>query len=196
MRCFNEIKALRSSDGEYCYNEEVLKFETIIFFKRLYIKYASSMRRFPIQNMLSILEPDLLDSIGRIPSYQKVYNALFDMAPLKALAVDRLHAQFYQSQWNIVGEPLVCMVKRVFKGANQTSFVGGRNIMDNVIIAQEVVHSMQHKKGKKGWMAIKIDMEKDYDKLIWEFIEDTLLDAQIPETLVHVIMQCATFASM
>lgn len=48
---------------------------------------------------------------------------------------------------------------------NQTSFVGGRHIMDNVVIAQEVVHLMQIKKGKRRWMAIKIDMEKAYDRL-------------------------------
>lgn len=33
---------------------------------------------------------------------------------------------------------------------NQTSFVSGRNIMDNVVVAQEVIHSMRNRKGKKG----------------------------------------------
>lgn len=42
---------------------------------------------------------------------------------------------------------------------NQTSFVGSKNIVDNVVVAQEVVHSVRVKKGKKGWMAIKIDLE-------------------------------------
>ncbi|KAH1072633.1 hypothetical protein J1N35_024961 [Gossypium stocksii] len=128
------------------------------------------------------------------------------MAPFKAPGVDRLHAHFYQSQWNIVGEFLVGMVKRVFEGdniesffnktlivlipkvltkvivnrlkpimsslitANQTSFIGGRNIMDNVIIDQKVIHLMWHKKGKNGWMAIKIDMEKAYDRLRWSLM--------------------------
>lgn len=48
---------------------------------------------------------------------------------------------------------------------NQTSFVGGRHIMDNVVIAQEVIHSLRIKRGRTGWMAIKIDMEKAYDLL-------------------------------
>ena len=39
---------------------------------------------------------------------------------------------------------------------NQSSFVAGRNITDNVIIAQEVIHSMRSKKGAEGWMAINV----------------------------------------
>lgn len=35
--------------------------------------------------------------------------------------------------------------------------------MDNVVIAQEVIHLMRTRKGKKGWMALKIDMEKACD---------------------------------
>lgn len=66
---------------------------------------------------------------------------------------------------------------------NQTSFVRGRHIMDNVIIAQEVMYSMRVKKGRKGWMSIKIDLERAYDRLRWGFIEDTLIEAQLPQNL-------------
>lgn len=45
---------------------------------------------------------------------------------------------------------------------NQTSFVGERHIMDNVVVAQEVIQSMRIRKGRKWWMALKIDMEKAY----------------------------------
>lgn len=48
---------------------------------------------------------------------------------------------------------------------SQTSFVGGRHIMDNVIIVQEVIHSMKLRSEKKGWIVLKVDMEKAYDRL-------------------------------
>lgn len=41
---------------------------------------------------------------------------------------------------------------------NQCSFVPSRNSMDNVVIAQEVFHSMRIKKGKKAMIAIKVDL--------------------------------------
>lgn len=79
---------------------------------------------------------------------------------------------------------------------NQTSFVHGKHIMDNVIIAQEVIHSMRICKGKKGWMAIKVDMEKAYDRLRWEFIRDTLKEADLPDNLTRLIMQCVSTSVM
>ena len=45
---------------------------------------------------------------------------------------------------------------------------------NNMIIAQELIHTMSLKKGKEGFMAIKIDLEKAYDKLEWYFIRDIL----------------------
>ena len=46
---------------------------------------------------------------------------------------------------------------------NHCSFVPGRQGADNIIVAQEIIHSMRNKKGRKGFMAIKIDLEKTYD---------------------------------
>ncbi|KAE8695366.1 Detected protein of unknown function [Hibiscus syriacus] len=60
----------------------------------------------------------------------------------------------------------------------QTNFVPDRSI-DNIIVVQEVVQSMRLKKGKIGYMAIKIDLDKIYDRLEWPFIDDTLKELQI-----------------
>lgn len=79
---------------------------------------------------------------------------------------------------------------------NQTSFEGGRHITDSVVVAQEVVHSMRLKQGKKCWMAVKIDMEKEYDRLRWDFIENTLLDVNLPSSTVRLIMRCVSTSVM
>ena len=52
----------------------------------------------------------------------------------------------------------------------QSAFIPGRKGIDNAIIAQEVIHSLNKKKGKVGYMVLKIDLEKAYDKLEWSFI--------------------------
>ena len=52
----------------------------------------------------------------------------------------------------------------------QTAFVSGRRGTDNVMIAQELFHALDKKKGKTGFIAIKLDLEKAYDKLEWSFI--------------------------
>ena len=43
----------------------------------------------------------------------------------------------------------------------QTAFVPGRRGMNNAIIVQELNHTISRKKGRVGYMAIKIDLKKD-----------------------------------
>lgn len=60
--------------------------------------------------------------------------------------------------------------------------------MDNFNIVQELVHSIGRTKGKNGLMAIKIDLEKTYDKIEWSFIREMLLSFNFPSSLVELIM--------
>jgi len=59
--------------------------------------------------------------------------------------------------------------------------------MDNIVIAQEIFYSMKNKKGKKGWMAIKVDLEKAYDGLQWEFLRETLSDIGCPHNYLQMV---------
>ncbi|XP_061367124.1 uncharacterized protein LOC133310245 [Gastrolobium bilobum] len=79
---------------------------------------------------------------------------------------------------------------------NQASFVPRRHIHDNIIIVQELIHSMHRMKGKKGFFSIKIDLEKAYDKLSWKFIRSVLEDLQFPIILVEAIMGCVPSPSL
>ncbi|KAK9994753.1 hypothetical protein SO802_024456 [Lithocarpus litseifolius] len=74
----------------------------------------------------------------------------------------------------------------------QTAFVPSRKGIDNIIIAQEIIHSLGKKKGKTGYMALKIDLEKAYDKLEWNFIRDMLIRVNLPMDIIDVIMSCVS----
>ena len=69
-------------------------------------------------------------------------------------------------------------------GPHQTSFIPGRHITKNIVIAQEVVHSMCKKSNNMGFMAIKVDLEKAYNRLCWDFINETLCEARIPPDFI------------
>lgn len=78
----------------------------------------------------------------------------------------------------------------------QCSFVPGGHSSDNIIIVQEVIHSMKRRKGLKGFMAIKVDPEKAYDRLSWDFVRDSLSDIGIPPIMIDIIWQCISSPTM
>lgn len=75
-------------------------------------------------------------------------------------------------------------------GPHQTSFVPGIQITDNILVFQEVLNSMRTKKGEIGWMIFKIDLEKAYDMISWDFIEDMLEDMGFNQIWRRNIMEC------
>ena len=78
----------------------------------------------------------------------------------------------------------------------QCGFIRNRNGFHNVIVAQEVIHKMRNAKGKRGYMAIKIDLEKAYDRLDWNFIIDSLRDLGLNDQFCQLIWHCISSSSM
>lgn len=47
----------------------------------------------------------------------------------------------------------------------------------------------------KGYLALKVDLEKAYNRTSWAFLQDTLLEVGLPP-LIHTIMACVSPVSM
>jgi hypothetical protein len=58
----------------------------------------------------------------------------------------------------------------------QSAFVEGRSILDNVMVAMETIHHMKSKiKGKVGEVALKIDISKAYDRVDWNYLMNVMI---------------------
>nr|GEX03168.1 RNA-directed DNA polymerase, eukaryota [Tanacetum cinerariifolium] len=106
--------------------------------------------------------------IGCNPSFialiPKVANArfVFDFRPISLIG----------SQYKIVGKILANRLSMVISScisSEQSAFVKGRNIVDGPIIINEVI--AWYRKHKKNLMVFKVDIEKAFDSLRWDYLD-------------------------
>ncbi|MBA0556602.1 hypothetical protein Golob_026685 [Gossypium lobatum] len=93
-RKYNSIMTLRNSDGDWIFEPETLKVEAVTFFQKLYSEAPGSMGNLPMSGFPQFEKMDV-DFLSRPISDEKIKNALFDMAPLKAPENDGHHALFF-----------------------------------------------------------------------------------------------------
>ncbi|BBH09066.1 hypothetical protein Prudu_021464 [Prunus dulcis] len=97
--------------------------------------------------------------------------------------------------YKVISKVLVARLRHILPhiiSPNQVSFVPGRQITDNILIAQELMHKFKLSKGKKGFMAWKIDLSKAYDRLNWKFVEHVLVELGLPCPITKLILCCVS----
>ncbi|GKB92869.1 RNA-directed DNA polymerase, eukaryota, reverse transcriptase zinc-binding domain protein [Tanacetum coccineum] len=85
-----------------------------------------------------------------------------------------------------------CLEKMV--NMNQSAFVPGRLIQDNLLITQELLKGYNRKNGPKR-CALKIDIAKSYDTVNWDFLKQILIHFGFHEKIIGWIMTCVTSAA-
>ncbi|GJY36753.1 RNA-directed DNA polymerase, eukaryota, reverse transcriptase zinc-binding domain protein, partial [Tanacetum coccineum] len=146
-------------------------------------------------------------------SDKEVKEALFDIDGDKASRPDGFSSEFFKKAWDVsttnkVSElrPIACYnvlckcISKIMKNKikcgmdkivhiNQSAFIPGRHIQDNILIAQELLRGYNRRNGPRR-CAMQIDIQKAYDTVNWIFIENILI--RFHNTMVKRIMQCIT----
>ena len=100
--------------------------------------------------------------------------------------------------YKIISKILANRFKRLlhhFISPFQSAFVPSRTIQDNTIMAHELYHSINSKRGRGGLMAVKIDMEKALDRMEWSFLLAILTKLGFHPTWINWIRICITSSS-
>ncbi|KAK2410765.1 hypothetical protein QL285_046110 [Trifolium repens] len=80
-----------------------------------------------------------------------------------------------------------------FISEEQYAFVEGRSIIDNALIAIEIIHCLKRRtRGAKGELALKIDFSKAYDKVEWSYLKGVLGKMGFSETWIKWMMLCVS----
>ncbi|GJV35267.1 putative RNA-directed DNA polymerase [Tanacetum coccineum] len=77
---------------------------------------------------------------------------------------------------------------------NQSDFIPGRRISDNILITQELMHNYHRNRGPPR-CAFKVDIQKAYDTVDWKFLDYILRCYGFHHKMVKWIMTCVTTAS-
>jgi hypothetical protein len=81
---------------------------------------------------------------------------------------------------------LTSVISKVINEA-QTTFIPGRFILDGVLVVHEILHDLRVKK-KRG-IILKLDFEKAYDKVNWNFLQDLLSRKNFDEHWIEWTMK-------
>lgn len=76
------------------------------------------------------------------------------------------------SIYKILSKVLTNRMKRVLPNiiSNcQSAFLEGRQILDGVLVVNELVDFA--KRAKKEWLMFKVDFEKAYDSISWDYLK-------------------------
>lgn len=73
----------------------------------------------------------------------------------------------------------------------QSAFVPGRQNTDNVLVAFEHMHTLAKTiVGYEGFMAIKLDMSKAYDRVEWDFLRWIMQEMGFDQKWITLVMRC------
>ncbi|XP_058764318.1 uncharacterized protein LOC131637728 [Vicia villosa] len=145
----------------------------------------------------------------------ELFEALTQMHPDKSPGPDGFNPAFYQHFWELCGDDIFmaastwlergffpselnetniclipkCIVLNKCVSEEQSAFVEGRSILDNALVAPEIIHSL---KRKTAGIALKIDISKAYDRVDWGFLRGVLLRMGFDENWIHWLMMCVS----
>jgi hypothetical protein len=123
-----------------------------------------------------------------IPKVQEPEN-MKDLRPISLCDV------VYKLVSKILANRLKLILEEIIS-PNQSAFIPGQLITDNILVACECTHFMKtRKRGNDRYAAVKLDMSKAYDSVEWEFVERMMRRLGFAEKWVDIIMLCISSVS-
>ena len=116
-----------------------------------------------------VLESTNSTFIALIPKVKQP-RKVFDFCPISLCNV--VYKLFSKV---LVNRLKIFLAKAIPKSQSAFFFPSRRLISDNVLVAFEMLHYLKGKtQVKLGYMTLKLDMSKTYDRVEWEFLEKTM----------------------
>ncbi|XP_021737156.1 uncharacterized protein LOC110703671 [Chenopodium quinoa] len=76
-----------------------------------------------------------------------------------------------------------------------SAFTPGRLITDNILVAFELFYHMKNSGSESGFLALKLDMAKAYDRVEWSFLRAVMIKFGFAEQWVDRVIHCISTVS-
>lgn len=101
--------------------------------------------------------------------------------------------------YKIIVKVLANRLKRVLVDTTdecQSAFIYDRSIADNIIVGHKALHYLTHlKRGKIGYVALKLDMSKAYDRVEWSYLYQVMIKLGFHSKWANLVMKCISSTS-
>ncbi|XP_026458657.1 uncharacterized protein LOC113359200 [Papaver somniferum] len=158
-----------------------------------------------LKDVKPIVSDEVNLSLVAIPTTEEIYATIKDMEPWKSPGPDGFPTGFFRDNWDIMSLQVIDHIQSFFKTKfllrklnytfsalnAKSAFVSNRQIQDNIIISHEILHSFKRikKRAKKGYMVIKLDLSKAFDRLEWVFTIEVFRKLGFSEDWSQIIFQ-------
>ncbi|XP_057999242.1 uncharacterized protein LOC131178309 [Hevea brasiliensis] len=199
------ISRLKDSNSSWVSDQRRLLHMAMEFYQNLYTVDSIVAGLASLPPGFPVISFSDLEFISNPFTAKEVKSASWDMDSYKAPGPDGFQAVFFQKSWAILGADLINMALSFLNGGALP--VGACDILITLLpkvevlesISQfrpvslcnmsfkEIAHSMHHCSGQKGWMAIKVDLEKAYDRRRWELLLAIMQEVGFPKLWQNLI---------
>ncbi|XP_062028441.1 uncharacterized protein LOC133744326 [Rosa rugosa] len=132
-------------------------------------------------------------------SMEEVRNALFQMHPSKAPGPDGMSPFFFHKYWDLVGSEVkevqnmsqlrpISLCNVLYKIASKVLANRLKVLLPAIISPQQ--SAFVPDRGQEGFLALKLDITKVYDRLEWDFLRKIMLKMGFAAQWVDLIMFC------
>ncbi|KAG7960287.1 hypothetical protein I3843_10G116000 [Carya illinoinensis] len=210
-----ELMWQQRSCVQWLQNDEGIMHEGTEMLLLIHEYFSTLFSLHPVQSCIS---ETMNSELTRMFIDAKIKAALFQVQPLKASGPDSMPPLFFQKYWHLVGRVMppdlnlthivlilknknpeylkdyqpISLCNVVYKVIAKVLANRLKLVLPGVISENQSAFTMdairRRKHGNKGWMSIKLDMSKAYDRVEWIFLERLMQRMGFHSNFIRLIM--------
>ncbi|XP_019161968.1 PREDICTED: uncharacterized protein LOC109158506 [Ipomoea nil] len=189
--------------------------QAVSFFERMFTAEVGGFDLARLDCIPQLVMEDDNDLLTAVPGVEEVKEVVMQMSSTSAAGPDGFSGAFYKACWDIIQDDVFAMVRSFFAGRDFTSskvvtklmvvrmamilprvlspqqsgFVAGRSIMDNVLLASEMCYGLSRQNKD---IVLKLDMAKAYDRVSWFFLTSVMRRLGFSEVWIDMVFRAVS----